>query len=180
MASKSASNSGTLPVRSAFAAWFVTFSVAPPLIAICAHRHAHTHPNMLGPTGTYVLSRRKRRIIVVRYHQPSLIPRRPWMAQRCVSTRTPILIYPKPIPPADQYSLLAPCRTQEELSHRLDHIYRRLQGGPFPPSTSIIRSCASLPPPMVPTSSPPSTSTTATTAVGILLHPPTLYVLYVN
>ena len=42
-----------------------TFPVTPPLIAICAHRHAHTHPNMLGPTGTYVLSRRKRRIIVV-------------------------------------------------------------------------------------------------------------------
>jgi hypothetical protein len=72
-----------------FRSMVCTFPVAHPLIAICAHRHDHTRSNMLGPTGTYVLSRRKRRTIVVRYHEPNLVPRRPWMAQRCVSTRTP-------------------------------------------------------------------------------------------
>jgi len=93
--------------------------------------------------------------------------------------QAPVLIYPK-IPSQLINSLLVVPRTQEELSGRLDHIHRRFQGRPFPPSTSLVRSCAPLPPSVVPTASATAASSPATSALGILLHPSSLYVLHVD
>src|SRR5260221_219827 len=71
-------------------------------------------------------------------------------------------------------------RTQEELSRRPDHIYRWVQGGPFPSSTGVLRSYAPLPPPVVPTASSPSPTSPAASTIGIFLHSSSPYVLYVD
>ena len=80
-ASRFVSSFGTLLARSASVAWSVFVPVNRNLRSLGALTRSAPcgTPHF---TGTHVLSRRKRRTPVVRYHQPSLLPRRSGMAQR--------------------------------------------------------------------------------------------------
>ena len=173
MASKFVSNFGTLLARSAFVVWFVHVSV---------NRNLRSPSALTRPFPARVMYRHPCITAAQTPHScctisPTKSPSKTFRDGSKVSSDSS-----SPHLPEIQLinSLLAALRTQEELSRRLDHIYRRVQGGPFPPSTGVIRSCASLPPSVVPPTSATTAPSAATATVGIFLYPSSLYVFYVD
>jgi hypothetical protein len=176
MALRFVSSYGTLLARSAFVVWSVFVPVNRNIRSLSAltrpslARFIYRHPCIIAAQTPHSCCT----ISPTRSHSKTFGDgsKVSLLTGRKPSIRLPSQLIKFPFRPAH--------RTQEELSHRLDHLYRRVQGGPFPPPTGIFRSCAPLPPSVVPTTSAPSATAATASAIRILLHSPSLHVLYVD
>jgi hypothetical protein len=174
--SRFVSSSGTLLVRNVFAVWSVlapvnrNFRSLSALTRICLHVFLYRHLCIIAaqtPHSCCTIS-------------PTKSHSKTFGDGSKVSPDRPAAPFTQKIPSQLINSLLTVRRTQEELSRRLDNIYRGVQGGPFPPSTGFLRSCAPLPPSVVPTTSATAATSTSASAFGVLLHPPSLYLFHVD